>query len=217
MSAVSKATSLPAAPMAIPTVLFAIAGASFTPSPTIATFFSVAFSFSMAATFCSGNKFPHASVMPICFAIASATLWLSPVNMIILRIPFSFNWPNVSFASFLATSINVTMPMNFSFSWTSIVVFPCFSSSSILTITSAGNWFPFSINNSLLPIWITEPLCWAFTPLPWIAATFNAAATSLLSFSVPPFTTAAANGWSLNFSTSIAVSNNCSSFIPLSA
>ena len=39
-SAVSRATSDPAAPMAIPTVAVAIAGASFTPSPTMATFVS---------------------------------------------------------------------------------------------------------------------------------------------------------------------------------
>src|SRR3546814_6648028 len=36
-SAVSSATSDPAAPIAMPTVAFAIAGASLTPSPTIAT------------------------------------------------------------------------------------------------------------------------------------------------------------------------------------
>ena len=36
-SAVSRATSDPAAPIAMPTVALAIAGASFTPSPTIAT------------------------------------------------------------------------------------------------------------------------------------------------------------------------------------
>src|SRR2546427_2951393 len=36
-SAVSRATSEPAAPIAIPTVEFAMAGASLTPSPTMAT------------------------------------------------------------------------------------------------------------------------------------------------------------------------------------
>ena len=62
-SAVSSATSEPAAPIAIPTVALAIAGASLTPSPTIATGIS-ARSFLIASTFCSGIRSPQASLSP---------------------------------------------------------------------------------------------------------------------------------------------------------
>jgi hypothetical protein len=58
----------------MPTVALAIAGASFTPSPTIATLSSPA-SFLIAATLSSGMRSPHASSIPTSLAIASATFW----------------------------------------------------------------------------------------------------------------------------------------------
>ena len=55
-SAVSRATSLPPAPMAIPTEAVVKAGASFTPSPTMATPPCLAINSRTAASFCSGNR-----------------------------------------------------------------------------------------------------------------------------------------------------------------
>lgn len=56
MSAVSRAVSLPAAPIPIPRDDRAIAGASFTPSPTIATRPYYETRFSMAVTLSAGSK-----------------------------------------------------------------------------------------------------------------------------------------------------------------
>ncbi|KAG1580621.1 hypothetical protein G6F46_015489 [Rhizopus delemar] len=71
-SAVSSATSDPAAPMAIPTVAFAIAGASLTPSPTIAIR-DFSLSSRMTVTLSSGIRSPRASSMPTSVAMALAT------------------------------------------------------------------------------------------------------------------------------------------------
>ena len=65
---------LPMAPIAIPTVAVAMAGASLTPSPTMATLVS-ARSFLIASTLSSGMRSPHASSMPTSLAIASAARW----------------------------------------------------------------------------------------------------------------------------------------------
>ena len=139
MSAVSNATSLPAAPIAIPTVLFAIAGASFTPSPTIATLDSCSFNFLMASTFSSGNRLPQASVNPISLATASATFWLSPVSIIIRLIPISFNFFSVSLAASRGVSIRAMIPIYSLFLLISIVVFPPPSSSfTLFDISSDG-------------------------------------------------------------------------------
>ena len=84
-SAVSRAMSDPVAPMAIPTVALAIAGASLTASPSMATFASARSSL-IAATLSSGIKSPQASSSPTYFATAWATRWLSPEIMIMQRI-----------------------------------------------------------------------------------------------------------------------------------
>ena len=62
MSAVSRAASVPAAPMATPRVAAARAGASLTPSPTIATAPARSRSSATAATFCSGSRPARTSV-----------------------------------------------------------------------------------------------------------------------------------------------------------
>ena len=69
MSAVSMATSVPAAPMAMPTVAVASAGASFTPSPTMATG-PMAFSSLITRTLSSGSRSAWNSSTPACFAMA---------------------------------------------------------------------------------------------------------------------------------------------------
>ncbi|OPZ14344.1 MAG: hypothetical protein BWZ05_02356 [Bacteroidetes bacterium ADurb.BinA245] len=82
MFAVSMAVSLPAAPIAIPTVLCANAGASFIPSPTIATFlYCSKRSFILSALF-SGNIFPNIFLMPTFSATKFAAFSWSPVSII---------------------------------------------------------------------------------------------------------------------------------------
>ena len=87
MSAVSIAASLPAAPMAMPKLARAMAGASLTPSPTMATVPYFVTSASTAATLSSGRSSAWTSSMPISRAIASAVARLSPVSMIRCSMP----------------------------------------------------------------------------------------------------------------------------------
>ena len=79
-SAVSMATSLPMAPIAIPTSAVARAGASLTPSPTIAVGRSSR-SRRMMADLSSGRSSACTSVMPAWAARAAAVRSLSPVSM----------------------------------------------------------------------------------------------------------------------------------------
>ena len=76
------ATSVPV-PMAIPTSAWASAGASFTPSPAIATFRPSPCRRLITAIFCSGSTSASTSVMPSRRATASAVARLSPVSMTI--------------------------------------------------------------------------------------------------------------------------------------
>ncbi len=86
-SAVSSAASLPAAPIAIPTSARASAGASLTPSPTIATGPCALRSSSIAATLSSGSSSARTSSTPSSAAIASAVPAPSPVSMTIRAMP----------------------------------------------------------------------------------------------------------------------------------
>ena len=81
MSADSIATSVPA-PMAIPTSADTSAGASFTPSPTIATVKPRRFTSAIFAAFWSGSTSAKYSVMPSSVATHRATVVASPVSMI---------------------------------------------------------------------------------------------------------------------------------------
>ena len=84
-SADSKATSTPRAPMAIPTSEAASAGASLTPSPTIATKPSFPFMSSMHFNLSSGNSPAiHLAQYPRDIAVSLAISSLSPVNMAVL-------------------------------------------------------------------------------------------------------------------------------------
>jgi hypothetical protein len=76
----STATSVPA-PMAIPMSAVASAGASFTPSPTIATFFPCACSSRTLDALSSGSTSAKTVSIPRSSATASATAWASPVSI----------------------------------------------------------------------------------------------------------------------------------------
>src|ERR1051326_7443499 len=79
--ALSIATSVPVL-IAIPTSAAASAGASFIPSPAIATRFPSFFNFSTDSRFCIGDKPPCTCNRPSCAAIATAVSWRSPVSTI---------------------------------------------------------------------------------------------------------------------------------------
>ena len=78
MSPVSTATSVPA-PMAMPRSACASAGASLTPSPTIAVNLPSAWSCLTPSALSSGSTSAKTRSMPTCFATASAVRRLSPV------------------------------------------------------------------------------------------------------------------------------------------
>ena len=80
MSATSRATAVPC-PMAIPTSASESAGASFTPSPTIATVRPSAFRRSTNACLSSGSRFASNSVTPASAAMRAAVRSLSPVSI----------------------------------------------------------------------------------------------------------------------------------------
>jgi hypothetical protein len=81
MSAVSMAASVPAAPIAMPMLAVAIAGASFTPSPTMPTTPYFSRSALTAATLSSGNKVAARLVDADLRAMKSAVRWLSPLSI----------------------------------------------------------------------------------------------------------------------------------------
>ena len=86
-SAVSMACAVPAPPMAMPTSARASAGASLTPSPTMATAPYCSARDSMAASLRSGSSPARTSSTPTCRPIAAATAGWSPVNITVCRRP----------------------------------------------------------------------------------------------------------------------------------
>ncbi|MCY1249391.1 hypothetical protein D9M72_629200 [compost metagenome] len=83
MSAVSIATSVPMVPMAMPVSAVARAGASLTPSPTMAVGCRV-WSVRMIAALSSGRRSAWTSVMPASLPRAVAVMVLSPVSMAVV-------------------------------------------------------------------------------------------------------------------------------------
>src|SRR6266540_834261 len=79
-SLASMATSVPL-PMAIPRSAWTSAGASLTPSPTIATVLPWACRRAISPTLSAGMTSASARSMPTLAAIAAAVVWLSPVSM----------------------------------------------------------------------------------------------------------------------------------------
>ena len=90
-SAVSIAASLPAAPMAIPMDAFASAGASFTPSPTIATIEPSRRRSSMCRSLLSGLSDAWTSPTPTASATRAAAASWSPVSITTRFTPIADN------------------------------------------------------------------------------------------------------------------------------
>ena len=108
MPADSTATSVPA-PMAIPTSAVASAGASFTPSPTMATLRPPSWKRLTAAALSAGRTCAATSSMPSRRATESATAWLSPV-IIATRTPSAWRASTASPDSGRTSSSTATMP-----------------------------------------------------------------------------------------------------------
>mmetsp|Transcript_60030 Transcript_60030/g.142093 ORF Transcript_60030/g.142093 Transcript_60030/m.142093 type:complete len:339 (-) Transcript_60030:260-1276(-) len=216
-SAVSSATSEPAAPMAMPTVALAMAGASLTPSPTIATFPCSVRSFLISSTFCSGIRSPRASVRPTVWATASATFWLSPEIMIKRSMPSLRSSAMTSPATGRGVSITPITPRNWLPLRTIMVVRPSATSFLFASSTSVGTLESgSSVNNTGLPMCTVSPLSCACTPRPVMLLTSDACSKLALSprRSLAPVTMAAASGWSLCSSTASATASNSSSGTP---
>gem|GEM_PF-4019477 len=128
-SAVSTATAEPAAPMATPMSAAARAGASFTPSPTIATVCPPRCSSRTISSLSSGSSDALTSVMPVRAAIACATGALSPVSMTMRLTPTARSSRTICAASARTVSATATTPSTCPSSATSIGVLPAAASS----------------------------------------------------------------------------------------
>jgi hypothetical protein len=103
------ATSVPMAPMAIPRVAVAMAGASFTPSPTMATPRELA-SARTASTFSCGRSPAFTSSAPSSAAMARTASGWSPERTVIQRIPSYLRCRMVAAALGLSASPNDIAP-----------------------------------------------------------------------------------------------------------
>ena len=121
-SAESIAMSVPL-PIAIPISARVSAGASFTPSPTIATFPNSE-SLAISPSFPLGSTSETTSSTHTCCAIALAVRELSPVSITTFR-PIFFNSATPSFASAFTSSATAIMPASRSFLMNSNGVLPC--------------------------------------------------------------------------------------------
>ena len=108
MSALSMATSVPA-PMAMPTSARASAGASLTPSPTIATLWPASWSLRTSCSLSWGSTSATTRVMPICRWMAAAVFLLSPVS-ITTSMPSFFSSAMAVWLVGLTTSATAMMP-----------------------------------------------------------------------------------------------------------
>ena len=119
----STATSVPA-PMAIPTSAVASAGASFTPSPTMATLRPPSWKRLTAAALSAGRTCAATSSMPRRRATESATAWLSPV-IIATRTPRACSESIASLDSGRISSSMATRPATAPSTTTWRTVRPC--------------------------------------------------------------------------------------------
>ena len=140
MSAVSIAASLPAAPIAMPRLARAMAGASLTPSPTMATVPYFATSSSTALTLSSGSSSAWTSSMPTWRAIASAVARLSPVSMIRCSTPRARRSPITPAASGRTVSATAIRPQTCRSLPITTTVRPACSSAAARSTTSLVSW-----------------------------------------------------------------------------
>ena len=147
-SAASIAISVPA-PIAMPMSALVSAGASFMPSPTIATRPFAASSL-IAFSLPSGSTPAITSSTPACFPIARAVRSLSPVSMT-TRIPMLRSLRTACGLSSFMTSATAIIPKSFPALVNSMGVLPCSASDSVTERISAGTPTCPSIKSTLPP------------------------------------------------------------------
>ena len=151
MSAACMAASVPE-PMAIPRSEVVRAGASLTPSPTMATTWPSERSFSMAWTLPSGvtSAITSAGSMPTCSATERATAALSPVSRM-GRSPRSLSSAIAAGASSFTVSRRSTNPASRPSTATRMVVVPPARASSRASDSSVFRRTPFSCSQDSRP------------------------------------------------------------------
>ena len=197
----------------MPTVALAIAGASLTPSPTIATSPEWRSAW-MAATLSSGSRSPRTRSMPTARPTDSATTWASPEIMMVVSMPNSWSRRMTSRAASRGVSMSPTTPKNRPPRWTSIVERPSALSWRSASRSAAGAGAPPSkVNRSGLPTATGSPASTARTPWP-VTLWRSWAGAPPVARSARSRTTARANGCSLSRSTATTASTSSASVAP---
>src|SRR6266508_1592436 len=142
-SLASMATSVPL-PMAIPRAAWTSAGASLTPSPTIATVLPWACRRAISPTLSAGMTSASARSMPTLAAIAAAVVWLSPVSMATSR-PMACSRATCSAAPGLSVSATASTPRTSPSQPAHTTVLPCRSSRSAAASNPSGTPSPASV------------------------------------------------------------------------
>ena len=162
--------------MAIPISALTSAGASLTPSPTIATFLPSDWISATLEAFSSGKTSAIIVSIPTCFAIACAVRLLSPVN-IATSIPNSWSFWIACWAVSLTVSATATTPLNSLSTLISIAVFPSFSNWARF-VSASLVWIPFSLISFRFPTKSSLPSIVAFIPRPGIASKWSTSKNS---------------------------------------
>ena len=212
-SAESMAMSVPA-PMAMPMSARISAGASFTPSPTMATLCPCSCRRRMTASFSVGSTSAMASPMSSCLRMASAVLRLSPVSMTTFS-PISRKRRMAARLVSRTVSATAMTPRRTPLRENSSGVLPSFARRSMCACAGAVS-SPLSVRKAALPARYSRPPSTARTPRPEVAE--NSSALGMDSPSARAFsTTASANGCSLPVSTAAASARKALSVRPFSS
>ena len=209
-SAASMATSEPE-PIAIPTLALVSAGASFTPSPAMATT-PFAISSRITLSLSPGSTPAITSSTPACFPIASAVTGLSPVSITTLM-PMLCSSSIPRGLSSLMVSATAIMPRSSSSRPKKSGVLPSFESLSASAVISRGTEIC-SLTNLQLPPSKGVPSITAVTPFPGRALNSSVSPASIPSCSALE-TIAPARGCSLFLSSAKAADRSSSSLFPL--
>ncbi len=184
------------------------AGASFIPSPTIATILPSSCNLFISLALSPGSTSANTRFIPTCFAIAFAVLSLSPVIMITSR-PIFWSVFTASVEYSIKVSATAIMPTAFLSTAISIAVFPSSSNAFIFSSRCPMSMSSFFINFRF-PSNISMPLYFTSTPCPGMALK-NSGSVTLIPLSIALFTIASPRGCSELFSATAASCNSCSS------
>ena len=208
-SALSMATSVPA-PMATPVSAAVSAGASFMPSPTIATLPSFCSS-RMTCCLPSGSTPAMVSSTPACAPMAAAVRLLSPVSMTTLMPSFSSSAIASAESRFTVSATAIT-PSSLPSSAKKSGVLPCSESASAARLALSGTETAELIYLALPPN-RGLPMYFAVRPLP-LTAEKSATSEAETPRSSPSATIALASGCSLFRSSEKAFSMSSASVTP---